>query len=271
MGTSTSNRGQSGKTPLVPSWLETDDGKQQPNQPQPTQLQPEQPQLVDPKRFSIPRSNFTRYINSDGSRGRNLHRATSYYVRHSLGGSQNAVTRLGSARKSTARLVSLFSSFVNHGVAETSKVYKLGDIIGKSASDVLLRIIDFVCPDGGNTDEGIARTAYIEALSTMPDWENKTIESLSPTEFLAFIEIYMTNVIEERLVNDIGNKLFSLPKSVSQVENIQGQIKDYIKGAVSDSISKLNIDICFIEASQTKSIVDSVYHTAYDILSELEE
>lgn len=154
---------------------------------------------------------------------------------------------------------------------ETSRFYKLGDIIGKSATDVLLRIIDFVCPNGGNIDEGIARTSYIEALSTMSEWENKNIESLTPSEFLAFTEIYMTNIIEERLLNDIGNKLFSLPNNVAQVENIQVQLKDYIKGAVSDSVSKLNIDIRSIEASQTKSIVDSIYRTAYDILSELEE
>lgn len=261
MGTSTSNRGQNGNTPLVPSWLDDNDGDQQPDQPQP----------ADPKRFSAPRGNFTRYVNGGGSGGGSLHRATSNYVRHSLGGSQNATTRLGSARNSTVRLVSVFNSFINRGIAETSRDYKLGDIIGKSASDVLLGLMDFVCPDGGSTDEGIARDSYIEALSTLPDWEDKPIESLTPPEFLAFTEIYMANVIEERLVNDIGNKLFALPNDVAQVENLQGQIKDYIKGAVSDSVSRLNIEIRSIDASQTKAIVDSIYRTAYDILSGLEE
>jgi len=264
MGTSTSNRGQNGNTPLVPSWLDDNDGEQQPIQPQPAQPLP-----ADPKRFFVPRSNFTRYVNSSG--GGNLHRAASNYVRHSLGGSQNATTRLGSARSSTTRLLSVFSSFANSGVAETSRAYKLGDIIGKSASDVLLSIMDFVCPDGGSTDEGIARNSYIEALSTLPDWENKPIESLTPPEFLAFTEIYMANVIEGRLVNDIGNKLFALPNDVAQVESIQGQLKEYITGVVSDAVSKLNVDIRSIDTSQTKAIVDSIYRTAYDILSGLEE
>lgn len=274
MGTSTSNRGQNGNTPLVPSWLDDNGGEQQSEQPQPEQAQPEQaqpehPQFVDPKRFSMPRSNFTRYVNSGG--GGNLHRAVSNYVRHSLGGSKNATTRLGSARNGTIRLLSIFSSFAKNGVAETSRVYKFEDIIGKSASDVLLRIMDFVCPDGGSTDEGIARNSYVEALSTLPDWDNKPIEALTAPEFLAFAEIYMANVIEARLVNDIGNKLFSLPKDVDRVESLQGQLKEYIKGAVSDAVSKLQIDIRSIDASQTKTIVDSIYRTAYDILSELEE
>ncbi len=266
MGTSTSNRGQNGNTPLIPSWLVDSDGEQKPGQPQ-----PDQPQQVDPKRFSAPRSNFTRYVNSGGSGGGNLHRAASNYVRRSLGGSQNATTRLGSARNSTTRLLSVLSSFASRGVANTSRDYKLGDIIGKSASDVLLHIMDFVCPDGGSTDEGIARNSYIEALSTLPDWENKPIESLSPPEFLTFAEIYMANVIEERIVNDIGNKLFALPKDVAEVESLQVQLKEYIKGAVSDAVTQLNIDIRSIDTSQTKAIVDTIYRTAYDILSGLEE
>jgi hypothetical protein len=271
MGTSTSNRGQSGNTPLVPSWLSDNDDDQNPEQSQPNQSQPAQPQPADTKRFSAPRGSFTRYVNSGGNGSGHLHRAASNYVRHSLGGSQNATTRLGSARNSTTRLLSVFNSFANRGVEATSRDYKLGDIIGKSASDVLVQIMDFVCPDGGSTDEGIARNSYIEALYTLPDWENKPFEDLTPPEFLVFAEIYMANVIEGRLVNDIGNKLFALPKDVAQVESIQEQIKEFIKGAVSDAVSKLNIDIKAIDTSQTKTIVDTIYHTAYDILSELEE
>jgi len=271
MGTSTSNKGQKGSTPLVPSWLDGKDGEMQPGQHEPAQLQQIQTQTVDPKRFLGARNNFTRYINSGGSNSKNLRNASSDYIRRSLGGAQNATLRLGSARNSTVRLLSVFSSFVNRGVVDTSRDYKLGDIIGKNASDVLLRIMDFVSPDGGRTDEGIARNSYIEALSTLPDWENKPIESLTPAEFLAFAEIYMANVIEIRLVNDIGNKLFALPKDVAQVESLQGQLKDYIKGAISDALSKLKIDILSIETSQTKTIVDSIYRTAYEILSEGEE
>lgn len=260
MGTSTSNHGQKGNTPLVPSWLDEDDG----------QL-PVIPQPAVPGRFTTPRGNFTRYVNSGGRSNSNLHRAASDYVRHSLGGSENATKRLGSARSSTARMVSLFNSFANRGVAETSQTYGLGDIIGKEASDVFLRIMDFVCPDGGSTDEGIARSSFIEALASMSDWENKPIEVLTPQEFLVFTETFMSNVIEKRLVNDIGNKLFSLPDDISKVENIQVQLKEYTQGAVSDAISNLKVEIENIDAAQTQHIMDSVYQEAYTILSALEE
>jgi len=271
MGTSSSNRGQSGKTPLVPSWLDDDGSSGLPNNSQsPERGNPQQenkPQQTDPKRFSMPRSNFTRFVNSGGTGSGNLRRAASSYVRNSAGSSHNATMRLGSARGSTARLVSVVGGFARGGVSATAQQFHLGDIIGKSAKDVFLHIMDFVCPDGGNTDEGIARSAYIEALSAMPDWENKQIETLTPPEFLAFTEIYMADVIEHKLVNDIGNKLFSLPDDIASIENIEAQMKDFIRNTVSDAVSKLNVDIKNIEQNQAHSIVDSVYTAAYDLLA----
>lgn len=274
MGTSTSNRGQNGRTPLVPSWLDDNSGDTplpNPQKPDGSDQQQNNKTQTDPRRFSSPRSNFTRYINSSGSRGDSLRRAAASYVRHSAGGSQNATMRLGSARGSTARLVSIMGGFASGGISVTAKHFHLGELIGKSARDVFLRIMDFVCSDGGNTDEGIARSAYIEALSAMPDWENKQIETLSPPEFLAFTEIYMTDVIQQRIINDIGNKMFSLPDDIASIENIEAQMKDFIRNTVTDAVSKLNVDIQNIEQQQAQGIVDSVYKTVFDMMASYEE
>lgn len=262
MGTSTSNPGQNGRTPLVPSWLNSDDEYMDNNKPIPPQ--------ADSDRFRIPRNNFTRYVNEGGRSTRNLHKATSKYITQSLGGAKNATSRLGSARNSTERLVSFFSSVTNNGLSQTSQRYGLGDLIGKNAKDVFLHIIDFVCPDGGSTDEGIARNSYIETLMTLSDLNNKTIESLTQDEFLAFTKTYMTNVIQERLINDIGNRSISLPDDISTVETIQSQIKEFIYGSVSDAISDLNIKIKNIDTYQTRDIVDKIYEKAYSILAVLE-
>jgi hypothetical protein len=261
MGTSTSNGGQRGNTPLVPSWLDDEDNQN-------SNLVPPQ---GDPERFRSPRSMFTRFINEGGRSTHNLHKATSQYVKQSLGGSKNATARLGAAKNSTVRLVSIFNGFSNNGIDETSRKYGLGELIGKNAKEVFLQIMDFVCPDGGSTDEGIARSSYIETLVTLSDLDNKTIENLTDAEFLAFTQTYMTNVIQGRLINDIGNKTISLPDNITEVEFIQKQIKDYITGAVSDSISSLNLDIKSIDNSQTKQIVENVYEKAYNILASLEE
>nr|WP_312578916.1 Qat anti-phage system associated protein QatB [Sedimentibacter sp.] len=260
MGTSTSNNGQNGRTPMVPSWLdENDEG----NNVIPTS--------ADSERFSNPRNNFTRYINSGGRNRDNLHNATSQYVKQSLGGAKNAVTRLGAARNSTARLISVLGSISGQGIREAGKKFGLGDLLGKNASDVFLEIIDFVCPDGGRTDEGIARSSYIETIESMPELNVTLIENMTENQFLIFTETYMTNVIQERLLNDIGNKTISLPDDVSTVEIIQEQLNDFIFGAVSDAMVQLNIEIKSIDSTQTRAIVDSVYEKAYLILASMEE
>lgn len=158
------------------------------------------------------------------------------------------------------------SGFASGNISAIANKFNLGDIIGKPAREVFIRIMDFVCPDGGNTDEGIARSAYIEALLSMPDLENKQIESLSPPEFLAFTEIYMADVVQQKLINDIGNKMFSLPNDITSIENIEKQMKEFIQNTITDSISRLNIDIRNINQQQAQDVVDSVYKTAFDIM-----
>jgi hypothetical protein len=263
MGTSTSNGGQNGKTPLVPSWLEDGDSPLGNDKPIPPQ--------ADGDRFRMPRSNFTRYVNKGGRSSHNLRKATSQYVKHSLGGAKNATSRLGSAINSTEILVSFFNSISLNGVVETSRRYGLGDLIGKSAREVFLHIMDFVCPDGGPTDEGIARSSYIETLMSISDLENKTIETLTDDEFLTFTKTYMTNVIQERLLNDIGNKIISLPDDITTVEVIQNQIKDFINGCITDAITDLKVEVRNIDTNHTRDIVEGVYERVYSILSELEE
>lgn len=261
MGTSTSNSGQNGNTPMVPSWLDENDDEENNVLPTP----------ADPDRFSNPRNNFTRYVNSSGRDRDNLYRATSQYVKESLGGTKNAVVRLGAARNSTARLVSVLGSISGQGIREASKKFGLGDLLGKSASDVFLEIMDFVCPDGGRTDEGIARSSYIEAIESMPELSNILIENMTENQFLIFTETYMSNVIQERLLNDIGNKTISLPDDVGTVEIIQEQLHDFIFGAVSDAMVQLNVEIKNIDSTQTRAIVDTVYEKAYSILASMEE
>lgn len=63
MGTSSHNIGQKGNTPLVPSWLDQPDvEKQQNTENDETSSIP----IGEPNRFTQPRGEFTRYINSAG-------------------------------------------------------------------------------------------------------------------------------------------------------------------------------------------------------------
>jgi len=263
MGTSTHNPGQKGRTPLIPSWLDEDENPD---------VEPMPPQ-GDPLRFAVPRGNFTRYTGSGGRDRDALRRSTSKYVNSSLGGSRNAVMRLGPARKSATNLFGFFNSIASSGVANAGREFELGSLIGKKASEAFRNIAEFVCPDGGTTDEGIARSSYFEAMIDMPELSQCNIENITIEQMSTFLRLYMGNVIMERLLNDIGNKVISLPDDIHEVDYLQGQIKDYIQGSVSDAFSELNVDsqLGHINNRQAKEIVDSVYERAYSILETMGE
>lgn len=84
-----------GKTPLVPTRLDGPDAKKQ--------LNVEESELNTvlvgaPNRFTQPRGEFTRYINSAGQDTGMVRKSISNYIRNSMGGSGNATRRLGAAR-----------------------------------------------------------------------------------------------------------------------------------------------------------------------------
>ena len=155
MGTSTHNGGQKGGTPLVPSWLQQPDENMQ-NETNGTQIPP----MGNADTFTAPRGEFTRYINSGGRDSSLGRKSVSNYISKSLGGSSNATQRMGAARSSTARLLNIAGAFASGGARAVEQYLSIENLSNKSASDAFIAITDFICPDGGPQDEGIARSAY---------------------------------------------------------------------------------------------------------------
>lgn len=263
MGTSTHNSGQKGKTPLVPSWLQIVEttGETIPNDINVIT------QIGDSNRFTSPRGEFTRYINSGGHNFNVAKKSISNYVKNSMGGSQNATQRLGSARKSTAILFNIASLFASDGVHAVEQYLSISNLAHKKADEIFISIIDFVCPDGGPQDEGIARSAYISALSDYPELAEITFDELNNNQMMLLIEKSMTNVVYNRILNDIGNKIISLPDNPTISDNLAHQIKDFIEGGISDAIAKLNIRVDALSQTDSLAIVDNIYKTAFDIMA----
>ena len=264
MGTSTHNPGQKGNTPLVPSWLEE---PEQDNINENDLSNSEMPPEGDSERFRIPRGEFTRYINSGGKSGALGRKSISNYVRNTLGGSVNATHRMGAARNSSAKLLNVAGLFASGGVAAVEKYLSIENLSEKSANDAFIEITDFICPDGGPQDEGIARTAYISAIEETPEIAEIKFKDLKPNQIMVIIERTMTNAIFSRINNDIGNKIILLPKNRAESEVLIKQTKDFVKGAVSDAIANLNIEIGNIRQTDSLRISDQVYKRAFDIMA----
>lgn len=264
MGTSTHNIGQKGRTPLVPSWLDQPD-TEKPIASENNDINPSP--IGDPNRFTQPRGEFTRYINSAGRDTSMARKSISNYVRNSMGGSRNATRRLGAARSSSARLLSIAGTFASGGAHAVERYLSLENLAKKSSAEALIAIADFICPDGGPQDEGIARNAYITAIEESPEIAEVPFEELTAEQMLLIVQKSMANVIYGRIVNDIGNKIIMLPSDMSIADTLVTQIEEFVTGAISDAVSELKVDVNSLSHGQSMDIVDQVYQTAYEIMA----
>ncbi len=266
MGTSTRNKGQSGHTPLVPSWLEESSMDVNEAAQIVTAIEPIPPD-GDANRFTGPRSSFTKYVSSGGRDGNSMRNTISRYVGRSLGGSSRATTRLGSARNSTARLYGILNTLSrNNGVREIAHQLSIDNLEGLPASEFFIRIASFICPDGGPNDEGMARSAYFDAIADNPGLFEKSTEELTSDECSSVLQNFMCKVVMEHIMNDIANKTITLPDNIDEVSHLEGLVEQLIKQSVSDACAEVQQNNIQMTNGKAQEITDSIYQKTYEIL-----
>ena len=72
-------------------------------------------------------------------------------------------------------------------------------------------LADYICPEGGSIDEGIARDAFVETIADLAGAGITDIDALTPGQIQTVFELYATHAIEARICNDIGTKVVTLP------------------------------------------------------------
>lgn len=292
MGTSGSYGGPSNATPLVPTWADSDaaapvasesasgtlpiEGSPSENRdpnvvvPQPP---PNRPDLVPPPvqhRFRDARSDFTRFVSSGGG-SRNLGRALSHYVSTATGGSRNAAKRMGVSTSAGAGLLGFLSNVASNGTREALRVLKLDQLVGKSVEEIFLGLADCVCPNTGDVDAGIARSAFIETIVDLADMGVSDLDSLSADQIRTVFELYATHAIESRICNDIGLHMIALPSDLHAAEQVQVQLRDFIRRSVSDSLSTTTRALPDLIHRDVQGFVSEIYESAFAILQSLGE
>ncbi|WP_341871598.1 Qat anti-phage system associated protein QatB [Pannonibacter carbonis] len=287
MGTSSAFGGQGGGTPLVPSWLGDDgappaapdgtppggaspdgvpsDGAP-PATPSAPPARPPIPPVADPTRFSAARNNFSRFAGSGGSDRKSLGRAVSHYVGSSSGGARTAAARMGSARGAGSRLVSFLSDAVARGATEALRSLNLGALAGRPIEEIFLGLADYVCPDGGSIDEGIAREAFIETITDLAGAGITDLDGLTADQMQTVFELYATNAIEARLCNDIGAKTITLPSDSREAARVQAQLNDFIRRGVADALTAARAAMSALTPDRVLQFVGRIYEQAFGIL-----
>ncbi|OGU01701.1 MAG: hypothetical protein A2X82_15500 [Geobacteraceae bacterium GWC2_55_20] len=287
MGTSSAFGGQNGGTPLIPSWLDNGgappaapngappdggppNGPPQdipaPGTPPTPPARPPIPLVADPSRFSAARNNLSRFAGSGGNDRKSLGRAVSHYVGSSSGGARNAAARMGSARGAGSRLVGFLSDAVARGATEALRALNLGALAGRPIEEIFLGLSNYVCPDGGSIDEGIAREAFIETITELASAGIADLDGLTVDQMQTVFELYATNAIEARLCNDIGMKTITLPADSHDAALVQAQLKDFIRRGVADALTTTRTAAAALTPDRVLQFVGGVYEQAFAIL-----
>lgn len=273
MGTSTSNAGTSGNgTPLVPSWLDpgsSDVGGTGADEPKGNPLQTEKPPIpepADPNRYQAPRTAFSKFARSGGSDQRSMGRAVSSYVSRSSGGSKGAVQKMGSSRGTAARLLNFLNDAATRGIDETLRSLNLDSLTGRPIDEIFVGIADYILPEGGSADAGIARDAFIQTIAQVAEAGSFDLASLNSDQVQAVIEAYTTRSIELRIYNEIGTKAVSMPKDITTATAIQEQLHDFISNGVSEVFINLDQRPLPLRPDETLAYVDQIYEKSFDLL-----
>lgn len=229
------------------------------------------PAIADSSRFTAARNNFSRFVGSGGDDRRSLGRAVSHYVGSSLGGPRTAAARLGSARGAGSRLLSFLSDTVNRGADAALRALNLDSLAGRPIQEIFLGLSDYICPDGGSLDEGIAREAFVETIADLAGAGITELNGLTVDQMQTVFELYATNVIEARLYNDIGAKVIILPHNEREIERIQAQLNDFIRRGVSDVLTVNQVTATSLTPDRVLQFVDNIYEQSYEILLSLGE
>ncbi|GLR87653.1 hypothetical protein [Bradyrhizobium iriomotense] len=80
---------------------------------------------------------------------------------------------------------------------------------------------------------------------------------------MSFLASFISNAIQNRLLNAVGNKVVAIPRDVASVQNVEQQINDYIRGKVNDAMTEAGKDF---PVERIVSTIDDIYERAVVLL-----
>jgi hypothetical protein len=178
---------------------------------------------------------------------------------------------MASSRGTSARLATFLGNVSSGGAREALRLFNLESLAGRPIEEIFSALSDYLCPEGGSVDDGIARDAFIETIADLATAGIADLDALTPAQMQTVFELYATHAIEARICNDIGSKSITLPADITEVGRIQAVLTDFIQRAVSDAVTRAQIDFQKLPPDRLQGIVDAIYESSFDILQTMGE
>jgi hypothetical protein len=211
------------------------------------------------------RGSFSRFFRT-GS-GRALGGALSNYIRNGTGGARRAAQRMGASRAVGGRLLGVLRDVGQLGAVETLRRLNLPGLVGRSATDVFLALLEFVSPPGGAVDEAIARQAMLEAIGDLAEAGLGNFDDLSPDQLREFFLGFVGRSIEGRIMADLGQRAITLPDDIEAVERAQQQLHEFIAGCTRGQLARRLDGLDRLSDRDVDRTVNEIYEAAFALIA----
>lgn len=215
--------------------------------------------------FGGARSSFTRFARTGSSS--DLGNALSSYVRKGVGGSSRGARRMGASRAAAAKLLSIFGDVQRNGAAETLRRLQLTVAPGQPASQVLLSLLEFICPPGGAIDEGVARQAALNTIAELDEAGGGSFEDMTQVDRQNFFLDFVANSIESMIMADLGGRGITMPDDVDAVERIQSQLSSFITGCTRGQLANRLEQWPAPTDQEVNQVTSAIYEAAFDLIA----
>lgn len=209
MGTSQSNPGPGGGSPLIPPWAD--------DQPQDSSPNPQ------PQRFQPFRRSFGEFVKTGNQSA--LRSALGHYARKGTGGSNTAARRLGNTTKAGAALYGVLTS--GRGTGNGDIALDVSSLIGIPCEQAIDTITQALTPIDGDSDKiRIAlKHALVEALDGISVFDPAAItDEVIVNTMIA----YMAESIFLQVVQDAG-KAWIKAETPNQSITAENSLMELIK------------------------------------------
>lgn len=278
MGTSSSNDGPKGNTPLLPDWIdnENDDNSVNPNDGNnntENQNQNNQNTVIP---LTGTWSGAKRSLGgfSKNPSKVNFKRAAKAYVKAS-GGARNIANSARHGKIVAGQFISFLNDIRNDGLNKTYEKFGFGKISGDSVEQVFNNLAEVLSSGGGTDEETIARNAVIEALAKIYedfDLGNNSIESLdnlTVEQTETYLEYYLTSYIYERWLQELGIKIEEKDINPADVVKAEKNAFDFIQSSVNLKFDDYNLTTFDYRSDTGKAIMDEIFIQAYSLIEAL--
>jgi len=276
MGTSKSSSGPSGGIPLLPDWVDDPEGQDGiENQDDETTSNDDHKEETRPQTESWrpARTAFTSYLKNPTKR--RLGNTVSKYVKGS-GGSKKITSSVISGKSTGIKFGGFLSDVIEKGTNEALKILGVGDVEGKSAEHVFVKLAELLSPRGNEADDPYARSAISETLAIIYEDLEKDEKSIDDLESLTienandYMVIYLSTYIYQRLMAELGKSLVERSDySEKQLIDREYEISEYIQETLKLEFKEIDITKVDFASSQGKEKINDIFNDAYSIIEDL--